>query len=167
MDHDKVNGFPHFIFQTTSTKTLKEILNDFVDLCNTDISKRLFDNDSIYSNYTHYSEETLRFWKLDPLVDLNEMFTYTRTKCKKSTSYEYRIEFKGTYILKDPSITLDEAEVSENDYVFVEARDSGKGWNFIGKDAPEIAKCDFCTKYQELPIQCACEKVHLFLGFLN
>ena len=131
-------------------------------VCNSEASKKLFEASSpIYSSYAVYSEDTLRLWKLDPTTSLSEMFSYLKGQCKKSTSYEYKIEFKGTFILKDPENTLDEAEVSENDYMFIEVREQGKGWNFQGENAPQIDKCDFCNKYEELSIKCGCKKVKI------
>lgn len=69
--------------------------------------------------------------------------------------------------MKEPENTLDEAEIAENDYVFLEVREQGRGWNFLGDDAPTIDKCEFCPKYEELHVMCACKKVFCFLKFLT
>jgi len=62
-------------------------------------------------------------------------------------------------MLKEPEYTLEEAEVADNDHIFIEVREQGRGWNFTGDNAPEVDKCDFCYKYEELPIRCGCKKV--------
>jgi hypothetical protein len=54
---------------------------------------------------------------------------------------------------------VDELEVAESDFVFVEARESGKGWNLNGDGAPTIDKCEYCSKYDSLPVKCGCKKV--------
>lgn len=168
VDHERARDFKVFIFQAPSFRTIKDFKSDLIDVCNSDIGKKWFDNSSPLSySYSLFADDTLRFWKLDPSVTLSDMFSFVKGKCKKSTSYEYRIEFKGTYLLKDPEITLEEAEIADNDYVFLEAREQGRGWNFVGDNAPTIDKCEFCNKYEELPIQCACKKVKFSINNIN
>jgi len=164
IDHDRARDFKVYLFQAPSSRSIKDIRSDFIDICNSDVGKKWFEGSStIYYSYTIVTEDTLRFWKLDPEQSLDEFFKYIKAQCKKSTSYEYRIEFKGNYLLKDLELPLAEAEIADNDHIFIEVREQGKGWNFIGDGAPSIDKCEFCNKYQELPIQCPCKKVFFFL----
>ena len=167
IDHDRVREFKVFVFQAPSFKKLTDFKSDLVDVCNSTVGKKWFESTSpIYSTYSVYSEDTIRFWKLELESSLSDMFTYTKSKCKRSTSYEYRIDFKGTYLLKDPEISLDEAEIADSDFVFLEVREQGRGWNFLGDGAIAIDKCEFCNKYEELPIKCGCDKVTLPCVFL-
>jgi hypothetical protein len=87
------------------------------------------------------------------------LFSYFKEETNKSRSYEYRIPFKGTYLSGDEDKKIEEAEIADNDIVCLEARDEGKGWNLTGDGAPAVDKCEFCNKYDVLPVQCACKKV--------
>lgn len=111
------------------------------------------------------TEDVLRLWKLDPALTLSAFFQNVKKACNAHRSYDYSIEFQGNFLEKDMEVKLEEAQIAQDDYVILEARESNKGWNFYGDGTPVLAKCDFCNKYGELPVQCACKQV--FKNFLN
>ena len=78
---------------------------------------------------------------------------------ENSRTYDYKIEFKGQYLEKEKDIKVEDAQIAENDFLFIECREQNKGWNFNGDGAPILAKCEYCNKYGELPVQCSCKKV--------
>jgi hypothetical protein len=156
IDLKRVDDFKLHILQTTAKQTLAELKADIAKICNT--KKSWFESSSIYYK-SETTEDNLRFWNLDPALNIDEYFKEVQEICRRSYSYDYQIEFKGSFLEKDKSLRLEEAQIAKEDYVFVEGRENDKGWNFHGDGAPIMAKCEYCNRYDELPVQCACKKV--------
>lgn len=160
MDHKRTNQFKQSLVQASSQATLNEFKSDIVQLCNATANKSWFENqNTYYYTRTTTTEDNLRLWKLDPTLTLQDFFKEVKEICENSRTYDYQIEFKGVYLEKDKTIKLEEAQIAANDYLFIEAKETNKGWNLYGDSAPILAKCEFCNTYGELPVQCACKKV--------
>jgi len=160
IDHAKIHNLKTFVFQIFSQKTVKELRSEIGEICASSYHKVLFEPpSSLYTPDPNYNEESIRFWKLDPTNTIEQLFEFFKEETNRARSYEYRIPFKGDYINKDEERLVENAEIADDDYVVLEARDSGKGWNLTGEGAPAIDKCEYCNKYDFLPVQCACKKV--------
>lgn len=174
VDHKRVQEFKVYVIQASAQTTLKDFKAELAQICNLKTNKHWFESATSYISMFTVSEETLRLWKLDPSLTLKTFFHDVKKICDESRTYDYQIEFKGNLLEKDLEVKLEDAQIAEEDYMFVEARESHKGWSFFGDGAPVLAKCDFCNKYGELPVQCSCKKVFtiflkvklIVLGFL-
>lgn len=158
IDLKRVDHFKVYVMQATAKATLADLKADIAKICNQSSKKSWFESSSSYYSRLDISDENLRLWKLDPAFKLNDYFQEVQEICRKSYSYDYQIEFKGTFLEKDKNLKLEEAQIAQEDYVFIEGRESEKGWNLHGDGAPIMAKCEYCNRYDELPVQCACKK---------
>ena len=125
----------------------------------------MFDSSYLMTqNQSTLSEENIRLWKLDPNTNFKDFFEAVAKTCQNSRTYDYQIQFPGTFLEKDKTIKIEEAEIASNDFVILEGQEYQKGWNFYGDGAPILAKCENCNKYGELSVQCLCKKVHFTLN---
>lgn len=158
IDHGKITGLKYYILQVFSQRVIEDFRRDLAELASSHEGRHLFEAGT-YSVAQSYSEDNVRLWKLDSQTTLEAMFAAFKEETNKSRSYEYRIAFKGEYTMRDLKKKVEDMQVADSDYVFFEARDQGKGWNLTGEGVPNIDKCDYCSKYEQLPYPCACKKV--------
>lgn len=159
IDHRRSTEFKVYLIQSSSRTPLLDFKIALAQVCSKS-QNNLFESSYTYNNSSfNISEETTRLWKLDPTKTFKEFFDEVAKICQNSRTYDYQISFPGTYLEKDKTIPLEEAQIADNDYVILEAQEYQKGWNFYGDGAPILAKCENCNKYGELTVQCACKKV--------
>jgi hypothetical protein len=104
----------------------------------------------------------LRFWKLDANQSLKDFFNHTKEITKKSASFIYYIDFKGQYLENDPNITIEDLQIADDDYIFLECRRHNWGWHLNGDGAPLMSKCSGCDQLRELLLSChSCRAVSL------
>lgn len=101
----------------------------------------------------------LRLWKLDSNQSLKDFLNYAKEVMKKSPSFNFYINFKGQYLEKDPNITIEDAQITDDDYIFLECRRHSWGWHLNGDGAPYLNKCDGCKQLRELLLNCPCNTV--------
>jgi hypothetical protein len=159
IDHGKITALKQFVIQVYSQRLLEDFRRDIAEVASSHEGRHLFDT-GIYAASQIYGEDNARLWKLDGQTTVEEAFTQFKEETNKSRSYEYRIPFKGDYVFRDLKKKVEDANIADSDFVFFEVRDNGKGWNLTGDGVPNIDKCDYCSKYDQLPYPCACKKVN-------
>jgi len=159
IDHKRIHEFKVFIIQASSQTPLIELKNDLAQLC-VKYSRNWLESIASYSasNYS-ITETNIRLWKVDPDMTLQAFFRNVKEVTEASRTYDYQIEFKGNFLEKEKEVKLADAQIAADDYVVLEVKEPGKGWNFHGDGAPILSKCEFCNKFGELPVQCSCKKV--------
>jgi len=159
VDHKRIHDFKVFIIQASSQTPLIELKNDLAQLC-TKYSRNWLESIVSYSSSNYSITETnIRLWKVDPDMTLQEFFRTVKEVTEASRTYDYQIEFKGNFLEKEKEVKLADAQIAADDYVVLEVKEPGKGWNFHGDGAPILSKCEFCNKFGELTVQCSCKKV--------
>ena len=144
---------------------IKDLKEHLISILNSSEGRQILDSsNSISSNYypsvySTITDDYCRLWKLDPLVTLPEALKYIKEICNKTTSYDYRIAFKGSFIEKNNASIFEESNIAEEDHVVIELREMSKGWHFMSDDVPNVDKCEFCSKYEILKHPCGCKKV--------
>jgi len=161
IDHKRIHEFKVFIVQASSQTRLIDLKNDLAQLCIKYSRNWLESITNSSSNYS-ITETNIRLWKVDPDMTLPAFFRDVREVTEASRTYDYQIELKGNFLEKDKEVKLADAQIAADDYVVLEVKEPGKGWNFYGDGAPILSKCEFCNKFGELPVQCSCKKVSLF-----
>ena len=70
---------------------------------------------------------------------------------------------KGNFLDNSLELTLENLNLSPTEYLIAEVREDSKAWNFIQDGVSNIEECEYCNRYEELNIFCACKKV----GYCN
>lgn len=157
--------FKVFLVQASAQDTLIDFKIELAQICLKSY-RSIFDSSYLYQNaHFNVTEENLRLWKLDPTKTSEDFFNDVAKICQNSRTYDYQISFQGTFLEKDKTIKLEEAQIASNDFVILEGQEYQKGWNFYGDGAPILAKCENCNKYGELSVQCICKKVSLIFCY--
>ena len=162
IDHKRIQKLTPYRIQAFSQTTLKDFREQLSYLLNSSYSytylKSPFQHGGIGGMI---DADQVRLWKLDPLETLEKMYTHIQDVCNKTSSYDYKITFKGEYLEKDggEGKSLDDANIADSDTVFLEIREGSKNWNFTGSGVPSIEKCEYCSTYGVLKYPCACKKV--------
>ena len=66
--------------------------------------------------------DNLRLWKFDPEVSqsTNRAYLWFKKMTNDSRTYQYKLEFDGTFLLKDPEATIDSLCIADDDMLVVE-----------------------------------------------
>lgn len=150
--------------QMFSQITVKDFKKDLLSVLNSSASGDYLSG----SHRIHHplasqlDDDSVRMWHLDPQYNLEQAFEYVRDICNKTTSYDYKIPFKGEFLEKFPEKAMEETNVADTDIVFVEIKEAGRNWDFTHPDVPTVERCECCAKYGMLKYPCACGKVYCF-----
>jgi ubiquitin carboxyl-terminal hydrolase 4/11/15 len=166
IDHGRVSELKAYKFQTCSKTPIKDVKNTLINILNSPDGKNMLEAQQ-NSSLNYYpsaapaiTPEYCRLWKLDPLVTLADAHKYIKEICNKTTSYDYRIPFKGNFLERDEGIAFEEANIADDDHLIIELREASKGWHFQSDEVPNLDKCEFCSKYEILKYPCSCKKVN-------
>ena len=96
-------------------------------------------------------------WKLESGTDISEYYQEVKDECNRQ-SYGYKIKFKGEFI--PGNITFENADILEDDYLFLDVKNTRTGWCLYNDEITRDEKCDSCSAYKELKFPCSCKKVH-------
>lgn len=101
------------------------------------------------------------FWKLNPELSLDEMFQYFLGRVRSSATYNYTIEFHGESINPDPKSKLEDLDISDTDFIFIEGIEEDRTANLVSTNPTLtlLKKCDHCFVETENYISCACNQV--------
>ena len=161
IESSKVKRFTAHPVQYFSQASLKEFKSEIINVLNSEYAGRYIS--SAYRHNTSINpivdEDNLRLWLLDPQFTLPQTFSKIKEHCEKSTSFDYAFSFRGKYMEKKAESTLENADIAENDYLFIEINEIGSEWNFVHADIPVIKKCEGCEKYTLLKYSCVCANV--------
>lgn len=160
IDLGKIKKFTCHRIQYPSQAPLKDLKKDLLKTLSKDSAGKYISqfHKADFSKPV-FDDENVRLWKLDPQQNPEQAFEYFKEICGKSTLYEYKIPFQGTYMEKFSDKKLEDVNIAESDTMFVEIKEELKGWNYSGPDVPMTEKCDSCMKYSALKYHCACGKV--------
>ena len=164
IDHVRVKQFYPHRLQYSSQAQITNLKKDILELLNSRTADQYLGSHHKPTTTHHQKvdDENLRIWHLDARFTLEKTFDNYKELCNRSSSYDYKIPFQGEYLEKFPEKKLEETDIAETDYVFIEINESGKIWNFSHVDVPSMEKCEGCYKYALLKFPCACAKVDLF-----
>lgn len=157
IDHSRVNELCCYKFQVSSRATINDLHQIFAEIINTVIGKKIFDFWT-WSTFNS-NEQFVRFWKLDPEINLKEAYDLLKGILVDAKSYNYEINFKGTYLSNYGDTKIQDLDLGDSDHLVIEARDSHGNWSFFGDNAPKFEKCDGCMRYNLLNVSCPCGKV--------
>lgn len=148
IDGNKECKFNPMIFQISSKDTVKDFIND------------VFNSRSVKGKLSLMPDKNrLRFWKLDSMLSLTDCFTKFQTIVSASSSYDYQIPFPGIFLNPEPDTKIEDLDITEQDYIFLEVRLDGKAFTLVGDNVPLVVRCEGCLKYLEITSSCACNKV--------
>ena len=90
-----------------------------------------------------------------------QFYLNLKKEVNSSKSYEYTIEFDGSYLEKNKELKIDEAEIADNDLLIVETKQNyyKERWVFTNNDVPIEGNCEYCRQNEILTIKCICKKV--------
>ena len=161
MDHAAIKKFFVYKIQYFSQAQVKDFKKDVLEVLNSSTSENYITgyHRQNFTEKARIEEDGLRIWHLDPRENLQSIFDNCREECKKTTSYDYKIPFKGEFLEKFPDKTLEGTNVAETDYVFIEFNEGPKKWSFTHADVPTLEKCEGCYGCGLLKYPCACERV--------
>ena len=166
MDHNRVQKFTIHPVQMFSQITFKDFKTDILSVLNSNaIGNYLSGSHRINGPLTRpIDDKSLRLWRLASPYTLKKAFDYMKEACGKSSSYDYRIVFPGKYLENFSEKKMEEINVRDTDFVFVEWKEPGRNCDFQHSDVPKEEKCFCCYKYAFLNYSCGCKKV---LNFIN
>ena len=104
---------------------------------------------------------SLRIWGLDPKYpSLDSLREYLHECCANSKTYDYKIDYNGPLLDREPSQYLEEINPELKDPLIIEINQPGKFWTFYNEFVKACEKCDFCGKIDFLDDECMCGKVN-------
>lgn len=148
VDSDNEKKFSPFTFQICSKGNVRDLIDDILT-SNAVKTKLGIGNDA----------SRIRFWKLDPMTRLEAAFEKFKDTVSSAKSYDYQIPFPGVFLKPDVNTKIEDLEITDKDYIFLEVREDKKAFNLIGDDVPLVVRCDNCGSYAEIVTSCVCTKV--------
>ena len=175
IDEQVISHFKQFNFQVYSQEVIGEMKGNIVRGLNTQQLKSLFEYINPVNKEVHYygpslsldnqniliSPENVRLWKLDPFTNPNAVFKLIQDICKTNWQKDsIKIPFPGNLLDVNQTISLNDTEIADNEFIFVEIKESNGNWNFVGLGATIYGSCAFCDQEIDLPFHCQCGKVN-------
>ena len=182
IDEQIISHFKQFYFQVYSHESINQMKENIIKGLHNQQLKSLFEYINPVSKEVKYygpslssdnsdiliSPENVRLWKLDSFTNPNAIFKDIQDICKTNwRKNDFKIPFPGDLLNDNQNVLLNDTEIADNEFIFIEIKESSSNWNFVGLGATVFGFCAFCDQEVNLPFHCQCGKVKYLINLFS